>query len=290
MRDLVVKYLDFLRYEQLGSENTGIIRKSGLYKLVDYLETREGIYHIEEIKLHHLRAYISYLRTEEGCEPSSVCTAISTLRSFFHFAEKKGYVSKNLALKLKKPQVQQKEVEYFTWEEIEKLFLSVPRGRNFLRDTCILLMFYYCGLRRSELKHVKIADLSSDLSELYVEKAKGEKSRLLPVHPFLKKTLKLYLEDCCYPDQVYLFPNKSGHPIADVTIHKIVKKCGEKAGINDKRVSPHVFRHSFATHLHQKGVDIHRLSQLLGHVNIEKTAIYTHTEDEELVEAVSNLV
>jgi len=110
---------------------------------------------------------------------------------------------------------------------------------------------------------------------------------LLPVHPFVQRVLKLYLGSR-RDESPYLFPGNSGKPLSRSRIGKIVKEVGACAGI-DKRVSPHIFRHSFATHLNQKGVDINRLSQLLGHANIEKTAIYTHTEDGELIEAVSKL-
>ncbi|MDO9566537.1 MAG: tyrosine-type recombinase/integrase [Candidatus Desulfaltia sp.] len=286
LQDAIKSYMEYLEYEQLASSNTIPVRLADLNKYHRYMGQGKKIEDIREIETHHLRSYISHLRTEEGYQPISICNIISGLRAFYSFSVKRGIVAKNLAEKIKKPRVEQKEIEHFTWEEVEKIFLSLPRDPNYLRNICILLLFYYSGVRLDELRYIEVSDLSADFSEMYVEKAKGDKSRLLPVHPFVQRVLKLYLRQA--QNSSYLFPGKEEKPLSKSRVYKIVKNCGETAGIK-KRVSPHTFRHSFATHLHQKGVDINRLALLLGHANIEKTATYTHTEDDELIEAVQKL-
>lgn len=288
LKALVEMYLEYLKYEQRASLATVKSRFYDLEKFRRYLEENYALKELKELKVHHLRGYISYLSTEENYRPVSLGNVISALRSFYSFAVRKGFAAANLAQKLKKPKVEQKEVEHFTPEEVEKIFLALPRkSSNYLRDVCILLLFYYCGLRAEELRNIKVNDFSPDLGELYVEKGKGDKSRILPVHSFVQRALRLYLQTR-QSSSAYLFPGKQGLPLNKDRIYRIVKDCGRRAGIN-KRVSPHTFRHTFATHLYRQGVDINRLSLLLGHANIEKTAIYTHTDDEELKKAISLL-
>ncbi len=290
LQAVIEQYLEYLEYEQQGSSSTVYLRGSHLNRFKNYMEEQLGIEHFPEIKIHHLRSYLACLRTEFHYQPASLDSVISSIRALYGYAVKRGFIQTNISQRIKKPRIENKEIEHFSWEEVESLFLAVSPGPAYLRDLCVLLLLYYCGLRREELQNIKVADFSEDLSELYVEKGKGDKSRLLPVHSFLQRVLALYLQeraDHAVPP-VYLFPGKGDRPLSFSRIYRIVRQCGEQAGLK-KRVSPHTFRHSFATHLHQKGVDINRLAQLLGHSNIEKTAIYTHTEENELTAAVLKL-
>jgi integrase/recombinase XerD len=286
---LIESYLEFLKYEQQLSYTTAKVRFYELRKFRNYMEQKFDLKDLREIKTHHLRDYISHLSAEEGYRPVSLGNVISGLRALYSFAVGKDIVAANLAQKIKKPKVEQKEVEHFTWEEVERIFLALPRkSSHYLRDVCILLLLYYSGLRIDEMRNLRVSDFSSDLAEVHVEKGKGDKSRLLPVHSFVQRALKLYLKNRQGRHSAYLFPGRGEKPLSKDRIYRIVKKCGQRADIT-KRVSPHTFKHTFATHLHQKGVDINRLAQLLGHANIEKTAIYTHTDDAELMEAVKKL-
>lgn len=287
----IAEYLEFLEYEQQGSPHTVYLRFYELGSFRRYLEEELGLSDLEEIELLHLRAFLAHLRKDLDYQPVSLANIISTLRAFYSFAASRGLVGQNIARRLKKPRLEQKEIEHFTWEEVEAIFLAVSPGPAYLRDLCILLLFYYCGLRLEELQNLKRSDFSADLSEVHVEKGKSGKFRLLPLHPFLQKVLARYLQEnfSALETSPYLFPGRGGsRPLCRERIYTIVKKCGSRAGVK-KRVCPHTFRHSFATHLHQKGVDINRLAQLLGHANIEKTVIYTHLEDEELAKAVMKL-
>ncbi len=294
IKTLIEQYLEYLQYEKQGSAATVYLRYYELHQFRRYMEQEPEIKSLQDVDMHHLRAYISHLHTA-GYQPVSLGNTISTLRALYSYALSKGIITANLAQRIKKPQLEKKEVAHFTWEEVDALFMAVPRGPHYLRDLCILLLFYYCGLRLEELRNIREGDFSEDLAELYVEKGKGDKTRLLPVHPFLQKVLRRFMNSragagpgLSAPVSPFLFPGKGEQPLAKSRIYRIVKECGKLAGLK-KRVSPHIFRHSFATHLHQKGADINRLAQLLGHANIEKTAIYTHTEDDQLTEAVLKL-
>jgi len=290
LADVIERYLEYLEFEQRGSPSTLTLRRSHLQRFRTYMETQVGIGDFQEIHLHHLRNYLACLRKESGYQPASLNNLISSLRALYKFAVQREYAAADLARRIRKPKVAKKEVEHFTWEEVEKLFLAVSRGPMYLRDLTMLLLFYYSGLRREELQQIKLSDLSDDLSELRVEKGKGEQSRLLPLHSFLQRILALYLEERrgCAVSSAFLFPGQGDRPLGASRIYRIVRQCGERAGV-EKRVSPHTFRHTFATHLHQQGVDINRLAQLLGHSNLEKTALYTHIEEEELLAAVLKL-
>lgn len=288
LNELSGRYMEYLRYEKLASPHTVSVRLCELRKFTRYME-QEGVAAVQEIKIHQLRAFIAYLRTQGGYSPVSICGIISTLRSLYSFMAKKGVVSANIAQKLKKPQLEQKELEHFTWEEVERLFLAIPHSGGYLRNICLIFFLYYTGVRMEELSRVKKSDLSNDLTEVYVEKGKGDSSRYLPIHPVLQRVLRVYLQDSRLQGSPWLFPGRNkDKPLCPNRIYGIVKNCGRRAGV-EKRVSPHTFRHTFATHLHEKGVDIYRIMQLLGHVNIEKTAIYTHIKDQELIETVERL-
>lgn len=290
LQTAIERYLEFLEFEQRGSEATITLRFYVLRQFQRYLESEHGITDLEEIKINHLRSYLAHLRINARYQPISLEGVIYSLRALYNFAVLKGITTVNLARRLKKPHVEKKEIVHFSWEEVETIFLSVPQGAAYLRDLSILLLFYYCGLRLNELRNLKLSDFSENFTEIYVEMGKGDKARLLPVHPFVQRMMPLYFQEREKSgiSSPFLFPGRGNGPLCKSRIHGIVKHCGEVAGIK-KRVSPHTFRHTFATHLHQKGVDINRLAELLGHTNIEKTAVYTHTEDSELTAAVLKL-
>jgi len=287
LSELINNYMEYLKYEQQGSSSTCKVRYADLQKFRKYMKQEMGVENIEHIKVFHLRSYIFHLSSVERCKPVTLNNIITGLRVFYSFAIKQEIIENNIAEKIRKPKIEDEEVEHFSWEEVEKLCLAVPVKANYLRDICILLFFYYSGARLNEVRNIKLKDFSPDLSELTIY-GKGDKTRLLPVHSFLQRVLRLYLKGR-RKDSSYLFPGRNvDKPLNEKSIYSIVKKYGKKVGI-EKRVSPHIFRHSFATHLHQKGIDINRLAQLLGHANIEKTARYTHTEYDELKEAVIKL-
>lgn len=287
LKALIQDYTEYLKYEQLASSETIKVRLSNLGQFQKYMELEKKIADIQEIKLNHLRAYISHKRIEAGCQPLTICNIINSLRAFYNFTVKKNFISQNVAQKLKKPHVNCNEVEHFTWEEIEKILLTVPKKKYYLRNICILLMLYYCGLRLDEIANIRVNNISFDFCELHVEKAKGDKPRLLPIHPFLQRVLKVYLKVRQDNKSEWLFTGRSDKALGKGGISKIVKECCKV--IPEKRGSPHTFRHSYATHLHEKGVDIFRIAQCLGHVNIDKTSIYTHAGNEELFKEVKKL-
>lgn len=288
---LIDRYCDFLRYEQRASITTYRERFYALQRFFRYLAGlfgRENI-KVEEVQQQHLRSYLNYLHNQ-GCKPSTIGHVVSVLKAFFGFAVVKKILRKSPAAKLRKPRVPKREKPYLKPEEVKALLLAVQPGEaNWRRNLTILLAFYYTGIRLEELLNLKEVDLSPDCSELRIVRGKGDKSRLLPVHPVLQEALALYLaRERVGGKGDYLFTTKDGRPLSRTTVYQLVKRYARRAGL-EVPVTPHILRHTFATHLHQNKVDIYRISALLGHSNIENTAIYTHTDDALLREAVLKL-
>ncbi|HHW55139.1 MAG TPA: tyrosine-type recombinase/integrase [Firmicutes bacterium] len=288
---LIDRYCDFLRYEQRASPATCQQRYYALRRLYWFLAGlfgRENI-KVEEVQQQHLRSYLNYLHNQ-GCKPSTIGHVVTVVKALFRFAVAKKILRKNPAARLRKPRVPKREKPYLKPGEVEALFLAVEPGEaNWRRNLTILLTFYYTGIRLEELLNLRLEDLSPDCSELRIVRGKGDKSRLLPVHPVLQEALRLYLaKERVGGEGEYLFTTRKGRPLSRSTVYQLVKKYAWRAGL-EVNVTPHILRHTFATHLHQNKVDIYRISALLGHSNIENTAIYTHTDDALLREAVLKL-
>lgn len=288
---LIDRYCDFLRYEQRASPATCQQRYYALRRLYWFLAGlfgRENI-KVEEVQQQHLRSYLNYLHNQ-GCKPSTIGHVVTVVKALFRFAVAKKILRKNPAARLRKPRVPKREKPYLKPGEVEALFLAVEPGEaNWRRNLTILLTFYYTGIRLEELLNLRLEDLSPDCSELRIVRGKGNKSRLLPVHPVLQEALRLYLaKERVGGEGEYLFTTRKGRPLSRSTVYQLVKKYAWRAGL-EVNVTPHILRHTFATHLHQNKVDIYRISALLGHSNIENTAIYTHTDDALLREAVLKL-
>ncbi|MGB4029185.1 MAG: tyrosine-type recombinase/integrase [bacterium] len=288
---LIDRYCDFLRYEQRASPATCQQRYYALRRLYWFLAGlfgRENI-KVEEVQQQHLRSYLNYLHNQ-GCKPSTIGHVVTVVKALFRFAVAKKILRKNPAARLRKPRVPKREKPYLKPGEVEALFLAVEPGEaNWRRNLTILLTFYYTGIRLEELLNLRLEDLSPDCSEMRIVRGKGDKSRLLPVHPVLQEALRLYLaKERVGGEGEYLFTTRKGRPLSRSTVYQLVKKYAWRAGL-EVNVTPHILRHTFATHLHQNKVDIYRISALLGHSNIENTAIYTHTDDALLREAVLKL-
>lgn len=288
---LIDRYCDFLRYEQRASPATCQQRYYALRRLYWFLAGlfgRENI-KVEEVQQQHLRSYLNYLHNQ-GCKPSTIGHVVTVVKALFRFAVAKKILRKNPAARLRKPRVPKREKPYLKPGEVEALFLAVEPGEaNWRRNLTILLTFYYTGIRLEELLNLRLEDLSPDCSEMRIVRGKGDKSRLLPVHPVLQEALRLYLaKERVGGEGEYLFTTRKGRPLSRSTVYQLVKKYAWRAGM-EVNVTPHILRHTFATHLHQNKVDIYRISALLGHSNIENTAIYTHTDDALLREAVLKL-
>lgn len=161
---------------------------------------------------------------------------------------------------------------YITVAEVKEMIASTPNRKH----ACIIKMIYGCGLRLSELLHLKLSDIDSERMLVHIRNSKGNKDRVVMLSQTLLEDLRSYFK--AYHPEVYLFEGQNGGIYSEKSVQNIVKTAAAKAGIT-KQVTPHVLRHSFATHLLENGTDIRYIQQLLGHSSVKTTEIYTHITD-----------
>ncbi|MEG6522894.1 site-specific tyrosine recombinase/integron integrase [Desulfotomaculum sp. 1211_IL3151] len=289
-KEAIDEFINYLTIEVQRSPYTIDAYKKDLKYLLRYLsKTNDSIVLLKDIDTSTLRKYLTYAKQEKSYSSRTMMRNIATLKSFFNFAHLEGLLESNPAKRLKSPKIPEEIPRFLVPEEIERICASVDRDTpEGLRNYTMIITLYYAGLRVSEMVNLQLSDLH-EYQDLSVRKGKGGKSRLVPIHRNLKQNLQEYLEKR-HSTSSYLFPNKQGQPLTTQFVRKMVKKYAIKAGIEPNRVTPHVFRHSFATFLYKNGhVDLLRISKLLGHANLRATTIYTHTTVDHLRDAIEKL-
>ena len=231
-----------------------------------------------------LLLYLAWLRSREYAH-RTLARHLSSLRGFFAFAEDVGAITANPAKLLENPKLPSLLPHVLTQEEVARMLAAPPANeRNGCRDRCILELLYASGLRVSELCALSLNDIDHERRLLRVF-GKGSRERLVPVNLTAMQVLEGYIAHWrpqFSPRDNTLFCNRSGHGLTRQYIWKIIKRYALEAGIRQV-VSPHTFRHSFATHLLEGGADLRSVQMLLGHADISATEIYTHVQAERLL-------
>lgn len=250
----------------------------------------QGDIPVEKITSGHLSDYLRYLTKEKNLRPNTVKRRLIALKSFFNFLVESEYLEQNPAADLPRPRLPQKHPRYLCKEEVEKMLATFPddQSPSALRDKTALMCLYYTGVRAKELVGLKKEDIDFKEKMVAVKKGKGGRFRRVPLHPLLESQLKKYLAEAPGLVNGYLFCNRQGLPISTDYVHHFVEECARTAGLK-KKVTPHMLRHTFATHLYRQGVNIFTLAKLLGHAELRSTSIYTHTDLEHLRQAVEKL-
>ena len=230
-----------------------------------------------------IREWILKRSDEDRLSPASVNRELSSLRSFFRFLRRDGVVEKDIFAKIT-PQKSPKRLPVFVPESkmptlMEELDEERDEGEfEGVRDALVVQMFYRCGLRLAELVGINVDDFSSDLMTLKV-RGKGDKDRIIPVADAVREQLAGYLElrgrNICTNGEKSLFLTREGRRISRTKVYRIVRGALAKAGVQGKK-SPHVLRHTFATHLLNAGADMRDIQELMGHSSLQTTQIYTH--------------
>lgn len=233
-----------------------------------------------KVTLNHLRRFLSQ-QSALKFSPKTLARRIASLKAFYRWAKKKGYISFNLASSLKAPKIPTNLPSFLTEAETEILFENFkPESPKDYRDLMLFKLMYGCGLRISEAINLKVSDYSEVDGQIRVL-GKGSKERIIPLPYKLKHELDFYLKNVL-PElakrtpTVFMFPGKEGKPISDTLARKNLRKVLLKVGLANK-ISPHGLRHSLATHLLARGVDIRIVQEILGHSSLNTTQIYTHT-------------
>jgi len=277
-----IRFRQYLQLERSLSENSIQAYADDLKKLEDFSLLKLDGSSPDKIKLKDLQQFVNWI-AELGFSASSQARIISGIKTFYKFLLIENDIQQSPAELLEGPKISRKLPVYLNVEEIDALIeqidRSTPEGE---RNIAMLETLYSCGLRVSELVTLRISDLHLDHDYLRVT-GKGNKERLVPVGRRARKLIESYISvvrphvpvQKGFEDFVFL--NKRGRGLSRVMIFYIIKELAQKAGIR-KKLSPHTFRHSFATHLVEGGADLRAVQEMLGHESITTTEIYTHLD------------
>lgn len=275
----------YLKIERGLSQNTVHSYRLDVQKLMRYLQTHSITADPVDIKVELIQEFLYELAKNANARTQS--RVISGLRSFFDYLVFDNYRKSNPLEQIEAPKIGRKLPDTISVLEIDKIVaaidLSKPLGE---RNRAIIETLYSCGLRVSELTHLKISDLFFEEGFLKVT-GKGDKQRFVPIGVNTQKFINIYRQhwrslieiDAEHKDTLFL--NQRGKQLTRAMIFTIVKKLAEKAGIQ-KSISPHTFRHSFATHLLENGADLRAIQMMLGHESITTTEIYMHLDKSHL--------
>ena len=282
--DILKRYKQYLRLEKSLSTHTVDAYFRDLEKLLDFL--KEISIHYLDVELTHLETFSASLR-DLGICPRSQARILSGIRSFYRFLVIDGYIEADPTLLLESPKIGMKLPEVLSVEEIDQLIAAIDLSkREGQRNRAIIETLYSCGLRVSEACNLRLSDLYLNEGFIKVE-GKGSKQRLVPISSRAIAEIMEYMTDRAEIDikpghEDYLFV--SAHfkkRMSRITMFHIIKVLAEEAGIK-KTISPHTFRHSFATHLLEGGANLRVIQSMLGHEDIGTTEIYTHIDAQRL--------
>ena len=274
----------YLQLEKSLSDNSVEAYLRDIEKLTEYLQEKKKLKSPAEVELKDLEKFLQWI-AELEMTPASQARIISGIRAFYKYCLLENIVTKDPTLLLEAPKLKRSLPDILSFEEIEDIIsqidLSKPEGG---RNKAILETMYSCGLRVSEAVNLRISHLHLEVGFIRVT-GKGDKERLVPVGRSAVKYINIYKNKIrvhsspTKGNEDILFLNNRGSKLSRVMIYLIIKDLVRKAGIK-KNISPHTFRHSFATHLVEGGADLRAVQEMLGHESITTTEIYTHLDRE----------
>ncbi|MDA8746306.1 tyrosine recombinase XerC [Rubripirellula amarantea] len=282
MRRSIPQFLTFLATERNASDLTIKAYREDLFGLTEWLEaTRGSIPKPDALTPQDLRAYQAALQ-QAGYARTTISRKLASLRSFYRFAMRQGIASTNPAKPLRNPRRQRKLPHVLTNDEVGRLLIAPPANdKAGLRDRAILETMYSAGLRVSELVGMQDGDVDYD-EQIVRVRGKGRKERISPLGSFAIRAIKKYAANRVRDPKVEakgrqapVFVNRFGKILTTRSIGRMLEKYIGLAQL-DSRTSPHTLRHSFATHLLDRGADIRSVQELLGHKSLATTQIYTH--------------
>ena len=274
----------YLQLERSLSDNSVQAYLRDIEKLTQFLQISHTMKTPAEIELGDLQHFLKYIN-ELGMTATSQSRIISGIRAFYKYCFIENIIKKDPSILLEAPRTKRALPDVLTFEEIEKIIeaidLSTPEGG---RNKAILELMYSCGLRVSELVNMRLSNLYLDVGFIRVI-GKGDKERLVPIGQSAIKYVNIYRNNIRVHVPVkkghddILFLNRRGTGLSRVMIFLLLKDLVKKSGL-EKNISPHTFRHSFATHLVEGGADLRAVQEMLGHESITTTEIYTHIDRE----------
>jgi integrase/recombinase XerD len=290
MTDGLEAYLIYLRAKGY-TEGTITWQKSHLTRFISYLK-KEKISNWSTIQTEHIEAYLSYIKRRYSLSCRTRQAHLSAINGLFSYLLGQGIVFDHPSKSLKPPKEGVNLPKILTPEEVMQILLTpnirTPIG---LRDRAILELFYSSGLRRQELANLNVNDLDLERGFLRINQGKNRKDRVVPVGDMACKLLEAYLKMVRWwfqrdiHENALFLDSQKGRRLNKNTVAAIVTRIVQQSGIT-KKVSPHTFRHTMATHMLKNDADIRHIQAILGHASLTTTEIYTHLEIEDLKEAV----
>jgi integrase/recombinase XerC len=279
--DFEKAFVEYLRYERNMSPETIRAYEKDLHQFLRFFSRGEGRpVHPRQISALEVREFLGQLR-DKNYQKTTVVRKLATIRSFYKFLVRKGHVQTNPMQDIETPKVDKKLPHFLSMEDVEKL-LNAPNGDTFqsIRDRAILETLYSSGLRVSELTALNVSDIDFT-AEVIKARGKGRRERMVPVGSFALGAIKRFVDirakvpriNEADPDALFL--NRFGDRLSSRSIRKILDKYIKVTGLSEK-TSPHTLRHSFATHLLNRGANLRMVQELLGHKHLSTTQIYTH--------------
>lgn len=238
-----------------------------------------------EVTIIDIEDYLFWLKQERNYAPASRSRNLYTLRSIFAYAYKREFITRNVALSVENIKIQQKERVYLTKEEVSQLVQAIDHDLIRL----VVQVLYFSGLRISECLNLTVKRVDLEKKVIHVVAGKGKKDRLVPISKKLSPLLEKYLAcERVDSDSSLFFCTKKTGKLSSVYVNRILADAVQKLGW-EKKVTAHILRHSFASHLVKKNVNLVQIQKLLGHSSLRVTSIYTHSNLEDLSEAVNAL-
>jgi len=281
----------YLKLERSLSKNSIESYGRDVQKLVDFLDIHQLDIGVKEIEGDHLLQFVQWIN-ELGLGARSQARIISGLKTFFKYLLLEDLIDKNPMQLLDTPRMQRKIPEVMSYEEVQALLDTIDLSKNHgLRNRAMLETLYACGLRVSELINLRLSNYFPQVSFLKVI-GKNNKERIVPIGEVAIKHIGIYVDhvrkqqENIHPEHKdFLFLNRRGKKLTRIMVFHVVKAAAAAAGL-EKNVSPHTFRHSFATHLVEGGANLKAVQDMLGHESITTTEIYTHLDTDFLRETM----
>lgn len=280
----------YLRLERSLSANTIEAYLHDVAKLIQYLNANSLIKNPSEVTSDDLKNFIVWAN-HLGMLPPTQARVLSGLKAFFKYLLLEDLIFSDPSALLESPRLSRKLPDTLNFREINQLISAIDLTKSEgMRNKAMLEVLYGCGLRVSELCNLKNSNLFLDVDFIKII-GKGNKERLVPIGNEAVKYLKIYITESRVHIKIkpgkedYVFLNNRGNPLSRVMVFIIIKKLAEEIGLK-KSISPHTFRHSFATHLVEGGADLRAVQEMLGHESITTTEIYTHLDRNYLRETI----
>lgn len=293
MQSHILAFCNLLQHQKRYSNHTVVAYKNDLEQFQQYIINAYQIHSLKEVKTTIIRSWIVEL-LQEGIKPQSINRKLSTLKSFYKYLLKNSIVEENPLLKITSPKTSKRLPIFINEKEMNQLFTQVEFNNDFegKRDKLILELFYSCGMRLSELIYLTTSDVDIYNSTIKVL-GKRNKERIIPLTNSFKKNYTLYVEErekiCDKLSRTitsstnYLFLTKNGKNIYEKLVYRLVNNYLSIVTTATKK-SPHILRHTFATHMLNNGAELNTIKEILGHANLSATQIYTHNTIEKLKE------